>query len=112
MKLCVFAVYDSKVRMFAKPLSARTIEEGRRAFKHISTDKDTEVCASPSDYTLFYIADFDQETGELQPLPNGHVSMGTGLEAQAEWYHEEAKRQMAFQSPGADLHLVPNKEDE
>lgn len=79
----VFSVYDSKAEFFADPMYAKTTAEMLRGWHEAVHNDKLDIGQYPADYTLFHIATFNLDTGELSPLDNGKVNLGTALEAQA-----------------------------
>lgn len=80
MKILVFSVYDSKAEAYLKPFFAPTIGLALRSMQAAVSDDQHEFCKYPGDYTLFQIGTYRDETGQLEPNPQGHVSLGTALE--------------------------------
>lgn len=74
MKQIVFAVYDSKLAAFFPPFFCQHAAIAKRSFMAIANDKVSQVYAHPQDFTLFEIADWDDETGEFKPKQ--HVNHG------------------------------------
>lgn len=72
----VFSVYDSKVGAFANPFFAKSNGEAVRMFSDAVNDSTTSLNKHPGDFTLFGIADFDEETGRLEPYD---VNLNLGL---------------------------------
>lgn len=75
----VFSVYDSKAEMYLRPFLARSKGEALRGFSDASNDKTLEIGKHPEDYTLFYIAEFDESTGKYNNVLTPE-SLGVALE--------------------------------
>jgi len=63
MKSEFFAVYDSKVRLFAEPFFMRTIDEALRGFRDVANNPETNICKYSEDYSLFHLGSYDSTTG-------------------------------------------------
>lgn len=59
----VFAVYDKAVGAYMPPFFARSRGEAMRSFMHACASKDQVFAQSPGDYTLFFLAVFDDAAG-------------------------------------------------
>lgn len=77
MKYHMFSVYDEKARAYLPPFILPEIGMATRTFGDCINSEDHQFGKHPSDYTLFKIADFDDETGE--PTPD-KSSIGNGVE--------------------------------
>lgn len=75
----VFAVYDAKVKTYSRPFQLQTAGQALRGWIDIANDKNTEIGKHPEDYTLFEIAEFDDESAKYTNLvtPKSH---GVALE--------------------------------
>lgn len=78
-KLQIFAVRDQKAEAFVQqPFFCLARGQAVRGFSDAVNDPKTELCAHPGDYELFYIGEFDQDTGVLDPVEKGIVPLGNG----------------------------------
>lgn len=78
-KLVVCSVFDSKVGVYFQPFFARSRAEAIRSFTD-ATDNDGHVFSRhPEDFTLFVLAEWDEETGGFASLA-APASLGTALE--------------------------------
>lgn len=75
----VFAVYDSKIGSFMAPFFMPTKGHALRAFENLVNDPNTTVCKYPSDFTLFELGEFDDQSGALT-LHEAKISLGLALE--------------------------------
>lgn len=64
----VFAILDSRVGAFLKPLFAMNRQVAMRGFEDVVRDPESEIFRHKVDYTLFYLGKFNQETGEFFDL--------------------------------------------
>jgi len=65
MKLNVYAVYDGKVGLFAKPMFLRSDGEALRPFMMQCENEETPLNKWPEDYTLHRLGTYSEETGEM-----------------------------------------------
>jgi len=68
MKQFMFALYDSKARVFCTPFFVPTQAVALRAFRHVANDEATQVSASPEDFTLFELGTWDDDKGRIVML--------------------------------------------
>lgn len=67
MKKSVYSLYDHKVKYFMTPIFLRNDAEATRVLiATVSQNKD--IANFAKDYTLFQIAEFDEENGLLKKL--------------------------------------------
>lgn len=71
----LFAVFDSKARCFTAPFSALNTDVGRRVFKTAVNHPDTQMNRHPEDFTLFELAEWDDEFGTIAPYQH-QVNLG------------------------------------
>jgi len=71
----VFSVYDAKIGSYSTPFIQQTVGQALRAWIDVCNDKTTMFYKHPEDYTLFEIAEYDDETGKYNnlhtPKPHG-----------------------------------------
>ncbi|WNK14580.1 MAG: nonstructural protein [Microvirus sp.] len=82
MKLLVISVRDSVSGAFTQPSFVRSKGEAIRSFSDAVGSKDSGFCAHPADYTLYYIGEFDDLSGEINGLRDIEKLI-TGAECQA-----------------------------
>ena len=70
MKLKVIAVYDAKLQAFGNPRFERMEGNAIRAFTDgvNQPDKDKNLYNHPEDYSLWLLAEYDDEKGTFDPL--------------------------------------------
>lgn len=71
----VFAVFDTKVALFAQPFFARNQAAAMRMFNDACSDPSTTLSKHPADFHLYHLGSFDEETGYLESIKP--VSLGT-----------------------------------
>jgi len=68
MRWQVFSVFDSKVGAYANPFMVRTRGEAIRSFEDACRDEKLPFRAHPTDYRVFYLAEFDDNSGLYYPV--------------------------------------------
>lgn len=77
MKKPIVAVKDIKIGLFDPPIMVRHNGEAIREWDILLTKKDTKFGQNPSDFELYQIAEFDEETGNITTLsPHTHLASG------------------------------------
>lgn len=66
--MVLFSVYDSKAEAFARPFVAATKGVAVRQWIEACNTPEHEFCKFSTDYALFELATFDEQTGLLVPL--------------------------------------------
>lgn len=74
MKTKVFSIYDSKAELFAKPFHAINSGVVIRQFQEMAGNNQNDIGKYPEDFTLFELAEYDEETGKFtnHPTPISH----------------------------------------
>lgn len=75
MKLKVFSVFDSKVGAYMTPFFMRSTGEAIRAMLTTARDSSTQFSKYPSDYTLFEIGSYDDQSAKFD-MPESPFSLG------------------------------------
>lgn len=65
MKHRVFSVYDGKVGIFMKPFLDPHLGNALRSWEEACTAPESPFHKYPSDFVLYEIGNFDDETGEI-----------------------------------------------
>lgn len=90
MMLRAFSLLDSKVGTFSSPFYATHVGHAVRMCTDLANDRNTTVGRYPSDFMLFEIGTFDDQTGALSsinPISHGSVQAFIGVP------HEDDQRQ-------------------
>lgn len=69
MKLQVMAVHDSKAQAFLLPFLVSRVEVAKRTFTDQVFDKNTQIGRNPSDFTLWHLGSWDDETAAYELFP-------------------------------------------
>ncbi|WNK13517.1 MAG: nonstructural protein [Microvirus sp.] len=68
MRYPAFTMYDSVARVYTPPFFMASAAVAIRAFALAANTPDSKVGLSTSDFTLFEIGVFDDETGAMEPI--------------------------------------------
>lgn len=63
MKIKMFVVHDSKACVYGTPMFIQSVGSAIRSFSDIANDPGSVVCKHPTDFTLFEIGLYDDQTG-------------------------------------------------
>jgi len=66
MKKKMYTTRDTKAEVYGNPFYMLTHGEAERTFKRMANDKDSMIGQHPTDYDLYYLGDFDPETGNIK----------------------------------------------
>nr|QJB19783.1 MAG: nonstructural protein [Microvirus sp.] len=80
----VFSVHDSKAGAFCTPYYSENNNTAIRDFAYAANDKDSQIGRHPSDYTLFCIGSFDNQTGQLTTIEPIAIALALTLVKTAE----------------------------
>lgn len=75
----MFVVYDSKAEAYNSPFFLKSRGEALRGWSDTVNDPQTMFYKHPSDFTLFEMGEFDENTGEIR-IYEAKASLGTALE--------------------------------
>lgn len=78
-KLVVCSVYDTKAETYFQPFFARTRAEALRSFKRTANESGHLFNKHPTDFYLFILAEWDEETARFELL-DAPASLGSALE--------------------------------
>lgn len=65
MKLKAFCVYDSKSLSYGAPMFINSVGAALRSFGDVANDESSVICKYASDFVLYEIGEFDDDTGKL-----------------------------------------------
>ena len=63
-----FSIRDSKAGVFNTPFFQKSIGEAERSFDKLTKDSSSMVYQYPDDYDLYYIGEYDDQSGNIKPL--------------------------------------------
>lgn len=64
----IFSVYDAKAQAYNDPVFLPNQAIAERSFRIAANDPKSFIGQCPTDYTLFYLGEFDDETGRMELL--------------------------------------------
>lgn len=67
MRILMCAVYDAATGAYTQPFFVRSKAEAIRSFADAVGDEKSPFCAHPSDYSLFCLGEYDDQTGAVTP---------------------------------------------
>lgn len=67
MKVMLFAARDAQMGGYLEPICALTEGMAMRSFRMAVETPEHQFAVNPQDYALFYLGEFDQDTGVLIP---------------------------------------------
>lgn len=65
----MYSVRDSKAEFYERPFLQHTHAEAQRSFASIARDPQNPIGKNPEDFDLYYLGEYDNVTGKLDPLP-------------------------------------------
>lgn len=68
MKLKIYSIRDSKAEIFNTPFYQKTHGEAERNFRSLVNDEKSQVNKYPEDYALWYLGEYDDNTGSFTTL--------------------------------------------
>lgn len=66
-KLLMFSIFDTVARAFIAPFFCPNRQVAQRAFTESVNDKTHAFARSPYDYQLYFLGEFDSESGLVEP---------------------------------------------
>lgn len=79
MRNNVYSVYDQKAKVFCQPFCSLNDETALRAFAYSANDTSTEIGRYPSDFDLYNLGFFDDQTGKFDLQDAVHLSSALQL---------------------------------
>lgn len=76
MKVKVYGIFDDKAAAYSNPFFMIHHGQALRAFGDVVQDPNSSIHRHPSDFHLYYIGDFDNESGQFtsfEPQFLGHA---------------------------------------
>jgi len=68
----MYSIRDSKGEIFHPPFFQKTHGEAERTFHKLTNDDKSSMFLYPEDYDLYYIGEYDDNTGKLESLDTPH----------------------------------------
>lgn len=84
MKHKMYAVYDAAAAAYLPPFLAQNDQVAERMFAAAAIDDSHQFCKHAKDYSLWRIADFDDETAVIEDRHNHCVAQAHEIKARYE----------------------------
>ena len=68
MQLKAFSIRDAKAGVFNTPFFQKSIGEAERNFDKLVKDPTSMVAQYPDDFDLYYLGDYDDQSGNIKSL--------------------------------------------
>lgn len=68
MDLKIYSIRDSKSEVFNTPFYQKSHGEAERNFRTLVNDGKSTINQYPEDFDLYYLGDYDDNTGKIQVL--------------------------------------------
>ena len=65
-------MYDKKMGTYLKPVAVTHLIEMQRSISSVLKEPSTLIAQYPSDFELFLLGEFDEQTGEIKLQPKPH----------------------------------------
>lgn len=65
----IFSIYDKKMDKYHNPMFVESIVEVQRQLVSVIQDEKSLLAQFPTDYEIMNLGEFNQQTGEIIPLP-------------------------------------------
>lgn len=80
----IYTIHDAKAEFHFQPFYARTNADAMRTFTQTVNDNNPQnlIAQSPSDFTLFYIGEFDEQSGVISPAERHSLANGKDVQVQ------------------------------
>jgi len=72
MLLKMYSIRDAAVGTYHPPFFNRTHGEAERNFAQLAKDDKTQVGQHPEDFDLYYLGDYDDNSGKMAPQDTPH----------------------------------------
>jgi hypothetical protein len=69
----MYSVFDKKAQIYGTPFVTANENLALRSFSRVANDPTHDICLFPDDFTLVYLGEFDEDTGQITPVPHGQT---------------------------------------
>ena len=76
MKFGIYSIHDAKAKAFFSPVFMHAEGQCLREFTDACNDQEHPFGKNPQDYTLFYLGEYDDNTGEITPAQKRSIANG------------------------------------
>lgn len=81
--LNLYSILDLKAKAYSPPFTERTSGLAIRGFTALANDQNTTICKYPTDFQLYHIGTYDEETG-ITTCADPFIPLGFAYEYQDE----------------------------
>lgn len=64
----MYSIRDQKAEVYNTPFFSRTHGDAERTLVRLANDPQSMIAQFPLDYDLYYLGDYDTDTGKLTPV--------------------------------------------
>lgn len=79
MTVQMYTVFDSAIGAYNAPFTARNDLHAKRILEHETKRAGSDIGKKPTDYTLFHIGEFDEDTGQIRPVMPTQIARAQDL---------------------------------
>ena len=69
----MYSIFDSKAQVYNPPFFNLTHGEAERNFSQLVSDPKSTLFLYPKDFDLYYLGEYDDNTGKFNPCPPTHM---------------------------------------
>lgn len=69
----IFTIYDNKAKAYLQPFFSRNVATATREVEQVVNTPDHNFNIHASDYGLFDLGEYDEESGKIKSIPPTHV---------------------------------------
>lgn len=69
MRFVACSVFDSAVNTYSPPIFVRSLGLAIRDFRREAADSNSRIAQSPTDFVLFVVGEYDDESATMTALP-------------------------------------------
>lgn len=80
MRMCVYAIFDNKLRTYSQPIFAHNNEHAIRIFTDAVRETNSPFGRHPNDYHLYAVGYWDDSTAELEAI--NPLNLASAVECQ------------------------------
>nr|QJB20664.1 MAG: nonstructural protein [Microvirus sp.] len=82
MQLKIYTLRDAKAEVYHSPFFQKTHGEAERTFNKLVHDEKSMISQYPEDYDLYYLGEYDDQTGTIQSVVPQHIVKAVNLKSQ------------------------------
>ena len=98
MKVRLYSIYDQCAKAYNQPLFMLSDEVAQRSFTDAVNDPETNFFKHPSDYTMFYLGEFDDSSGTFE-LASQPIKIVGALEVKQSFTGQDLFNEVSNETP-------------